>query len=73
MPGPRPVSSRCVRPRFVDVAILEPLGHVLFAYSGAIQPVVDAIDSRTSLLEDVGASKAPAAYTADATRSRLTT
>jgi hypothetical protein len=54
--------------RLVDVAILEPLGHVLFAYSGAIQPVVDAIDSSTSLLEDVGANKAPGAYQRDATR-----
>ena len=45
--------------RFVDVQILQPLGNVLFAYSGAIQPVIDAIDS-TSLLEDVGADRARA-------------
>ena len=54
--------------RLVDLAILEPFGHVLFAYSGAIQPVVDAIDSSTSLLEDVGANKAPGAYQRDPTR-----
>ncbi len=54
--------------RFVDADILEPLGKVLFGYSGAIQPVVNEIDSPASLLEDVGASKAPAAYTSDATR-----
>ena len=40
--------------RFVDADILQPLGKVLFAYSGAIQPVVDDIDSPASLLEDVG-------------------
>jgi hypothetical protein len=54
--------------RLVDAVILEPLGHVLFAYSGAIQPVVDEIDSPTSLLEDVGANKAPGAYQRDPTR-----
>jgi hypothetical protein len=54
--------------RLVDAAILEPLGHVLFAYSGAIQPVVDQVDSATSLLEDVGANKAPGAYYRDPTR-----
>ena len=27
--------------RFVDIDILRPLGHILFAYSGAIQPVVE--------------------------------
>ena len=54
--------------RLVDIAILEPLGHVLFAYSGAIQPVINAIDSNTSLLEDVGANKAPGAYQRDSTR-----
>jgi hypothetical protein len=54
--------------RLVDIDILEPLGHVLFAYSGAIQPVLAAIGSRTSLLEDVGANKAPGAYWRDPTR-----
>jgi hypothetical protein len=54
--------------RLVDADILEPLGHVLFAYSGAIQPVVDEVDSATSLLEDVGANKAPGAYYRDPTR-----
>lgn len=54
--------------RFVDVQILQPLGKVLFAYSGAIQPVIDAIDSPGSLLEDVGADRAGGAYTRDNTR-----
>ena len=31
--------------RFVDPDIVEPLGKILFAYSGAITPVVDEIDS----------------------------
>jgi hypothetical protein len=52
----------------VDVQILQPLGKVLFAYSGAIQPVIDAIDSPGSLLEDVGADRAGGAYTRDNTR-----
>jgi hypothetical protein len=50
------------------VQILQPLGKVLFAYSGAIQPVIDAIDSPGSLLEDVGADRAGGAYTRDTTR-----
>jgi hypothetical protein len=54
--------------RFVDADILQPLGKILFAYSGAIPPVVNEIDSSTSLLEDVGANKAGAAYTVDFTR-----
>jgi hypothetical protein len=54
--------------RFVDVQILEPLGKVLFAYSGAIQPVIDQIDSSGSLLEDVGADRAGGAYWRDPTR-----
>jgi hypothetical protein len=54
--------------RFVDADILEPLGKILFAYSGAIQPVVDEIDSSTSLLEDVGADKAGGAYYVDYAR-----
>ncbi|HUC13437.1 MAG TPA: DUF3048 domain-containing protein, partial [Acidimicrobiales bacterium] len=54
--------------RFVDVQILQPLGKVLFAYSGAIQPVLDAIDSSGSLLEDVGADRAGGAYSRDNTR-----
>lgn len=44
--------------RLVDPDILEPLGKVLFAYSGAIQPVIDKIDAPGSLLEDVGADGA---------------
>jgi hypothetical protein len=54
--------------RFVDAQILQPLGKVLFAYSGAIQPVIDAIDAPGSLLEDVGADKAGGAFTRDDTR-----
>ncbi len=54
--------------RFVDADILEPLGKILFAYSGAIQPVVDEIDSPDSLLEDVGADKAGEAYYVDYAR-----
>lgn len=54
--------------RFDDPMILEPLGKVLFAYAGAIQPVVNEIDSPRSLLEDVGIFKAPEAYTRDPDR-----
>jgi len=54
--------------RFVDADILEPLGQILFAYSGAIQPVIDEIDSPTSLLDDVGANKAGGAYSVDYAR-----
>jgi hypothetical protein len=54
--------------RFDDPEILEPLGKVLFAYAGAIQPVVDEIDSPGSLLEDVGLFKAPNAYWRDQDR-----
>jgi hypothetical protein len=55
--------------RFDDPMILEPLGIVLFAYAGAMQPVVNEIDSRRSLLEDVGIFKAPGAYTYDPGRA----
>ena len=54
--------------RLVDPQILEPLGRMLFAYSGAIQPAIDEIDSRTSLLNDVGADKVGSAYWRDPTR-----
>ena len=54
--------------RIIDPAILEPLGHILFAYSGAIQPVVARVDAPGSLLEDVSAYKAPQAYWTDPTR-----
>jgi Protein of unknown function (DUF3048) N-terminal domain/Protein of unknown function (DUF3048) C-terminal domain len=54
--------------RFVDPDILEPLGKILFAYSGAITPVVDVIDSSTSLLQDVGYNAAPSAYSVDFAR-----
>jgi hypothetical protein len=54
--------------RLVDPDILEPLGRVLFAYSGAIQPVIDKIDSSSSLLEDVGQNVVQSAYSEDPTR-----
>ena len=53
--------------RFVDADLLEPLGKILFAYSGAIQPVVDLIGS-SHLLEDVGYNRATKAYSPDPTR-----
>jgi hypothetical protein len=54
--------------RFDDPGILEPLGKVLFAYAGAIQPVVNEVDSPHSLLQDVGIFKAPNAYSRDPDR-----
>jgi hypothetical protein len=54
--------------RFDDPMILEPLGKVLFAYAGAIQPVVSEVDSPSSLLEDVSMDKAPQAYWRDPDR-----
>jgi hypothetical protein len=54
--------------RLVDAQILEPLGRILFAYSGAIQPVIDEVDSRRSLLDDVGGYMAPNAYWRDLDR-----
>lgn len=54
--------------RFDDPEILEPLGKILFAYSGAIQPVINEIDSSHSLLDDVGANTAPDAYSPDPDR-----
>jgi Protein of unknown function (DUF3048) N-terminal domain/Protein of unknown function (DUF3048) C-terminal domain len=54
--------------RLVDPDILEPLGKMLFAYSGAIQPVVDKVDGPGSLLEDVGADRFGNAYSRDADR-----
>lgn len=54
--------------RLVDPKILEPLGHMLIAYSGAIQPAVSDIDSPRSILCDVGAYKAPGAYWRDPDR-----
>ena len=50
--------------RLVDAQILEPLGRILFAYSGAIQPVINEVDSRRSLLDDVGGYLAPNAVLA---------
>jgi Protein of unknown function (DUF3048) N-terminal domain/Protein of unknown function (DUF3048) C-terminal domain len=54
--------------RLVDPKILEPMGRMLIAYSGGIQWAVDDIDSRTSLLSDVGAYKAGGAYWTDPDR-----
>jgi hypothetical protein len=54
--------------RLVDPQILEPLGRILFGYSGAIQPAINEIDSKTSLLEDVGADKFGNAYWRDPDR-----
>jgi hypothetical protein len=51
--------------RFDDPEILEPFGKLLFAYAGAIQPVVNEIDAPGSFLEDVGIYKAPEAYWRD--------
>ena len=54
--------------RLVDPQILEPMGQMLFAYSGAIEPAVAEVDSRHSLLHDVGGYKAPGAYWRDPAR-----
>jgi hypothetical protein len=54
--------------RLVDPKILEPLGRMLIAYSGAIQPAVGEIDSRTSLLSDLSDDKASGAYWTDPDR-----
>ncbi len=54
--------------RLVDIQILRPLGKILFGYSGAIQPVLNQVDSPGSLLEDVGGNKAGYAYYRDPTR-----
>jgi len=54
--------------RLVDPKILEPLGRMLIAYSGAIQPAIDEIDSRTSLLSDLSANKVGSAYWRDPDR-----
>jgi hypothetical protein len=54
--------------RLVDAQILEPLGRILFAYSGAIQPVINEVDARRSLLDDVGGYMAPSAYWRDLDR-----
>ena len=54
--------------RFIDPEIVNQYGaHPLFAYSGAIQPVVNAVDS--SPLVDVGVNRAPlSAYWRDPAR-----
>jgi hypothetical protein len=54
--------------RLVDPQILEPLGRMLMAYSGAIQPAINEIDARRSLLFDVGADRVGSAYWRDPTR-----
>jgi Protein of unknown function (DUF3048) N-terminal domain/Protein of unknown function (DUF3048) C-terminal domain len=53
--------------RLIDPDIVSQYGsHPLFAYSGAIQPVITKVDS--SSLIDVGANQAPNAYWRDAAR-----
>jgi hypothetical protein len=54
--------------RLVDPKILEPLGRMLIAYSGAIQPAIGEIDSKTSLLSDLSDNWASSAYWTDPTR-----
>ena len=54
--------------RLVDPQILEPMGRILFGYSGAIQPAINEIDSKRSLLFDVGADRAGSAYWRDPDR-----
>jgi hypothetical protein len=54
--------------RLVDPKILEPLGRMLFAFSGGIQPAVAQIDAKNSLLSDVGGYKAGGAYWYDPSR-----
>lgn len=54
--------------RLVDVQILQPFGKMLYAYAGAIQPVVNQVDSSGSLLFDIGVNKASTAYWRDPSR-----
>ncbi len=54
--------------RLVDPQILEPLGRILFGYSGAIQPAINEVDSKRSLLFDVGADRAGGSYYRDPDR-----
>jgi len=54
--------------RLVDPKILEPLGRMLFSFSGGIEPAVAQIDANNSLLCDVGGYKASGAYWYDPTR-----
>jgi len=51
--------------RLVDPQILEPMGRLLFAYSGATQYVVNEVDAPGTLLEDVGGYDAGNAYWRD--------
>jgi len=54
--------------RLIDPELLSQFGeHPLFAYSGAIQPVIDKVAA--SPLIDVGANQAPNAYHRDSSRS----
>jgi Protein of unknown function (DUF3048) N-terminal domain/Protein of unknown function (DUF3048) C-terminal domain len=54
--------------RLIDPELLSQFGaHPLFAYSGAIDPVIAKV--RASPLIDVGANEAPSAYTRDTNRS----
>ena len=57
-----------VRPVWLTRSILEPLGRMLIAYSGAIQPAIGEIDSKTSLLSDLSDNWASSAYWTDPTR-----
>jgi hypothetical protein len=54
--------------RLVDPKILEPMGKMLFAYAGAIQPMVNEVRARRSLLSDVGMFVATSAYWRDPAR-----
>jgi hypothetical protein len=54
--------------RLVDPKILEPMGHILYAYAGAIGPVISEVDAPGSLLGDVGVIKAGSAYWTDPDR-----
>lgn len=54
--------------RHADPLVLEQLGDVAFAYSGAVQQVVDAV-AATGTIQDISQDKAPQVYEADPSRS----
>lgn len=54
--------------RFVDIDILEPLGKALFAYAGAIQPVIDKINATPWLMPISAMTDGPPTYYRDNTR-----
>lgn len=54
--------------RHADPEVLAQFGEAAFAYSGAVQPVVDAV-ARTGTIQDISQSNAPEAYQADPGRS----